>query len=126
MATDFQERARRLAAGVYFAPEAHTEYTAPGFAGSPPVSPDGIARPEMKSYFTSRSACMGQVPGEVVAAAFGCFNPKVVTRRRTPRAAVTTRTGSRLNLLTVAGFACLGPAGLFALYGLDLIVPQFH
>ena len=121
MSTDFQERARRLrnaiepvAAGVYFAPEAHTEYTAPGFAGSPPVSPDGIARPEMKSYFTSRSACMGQVPGEVV------------TRRRTPRAAVTTRTGSRLNLLTVAGFACLGPAGLFALYGLDLIVPQFH
>ena len=78
------------------------------------MSPDGIARPEMKSYFTSRSACMGQVPGEVV------------TRRRTPRAAVTTRTGSRLNLLTVAGFACLGPAGLFALYGLDLIVPQFH
>lgn len=67
---------------------------------------------------------MGQVPGEVVVAAFGCFNPKVVTRR-TPRAAVTTRTGSRLNLLTVAGFACLGPAGLFALYGLDLIVPQF-
>lgn len=41
MATDLQERARRLAAGVYFAPEAHTEYTAPGFAGSPPVSPDG-------------------------------------------------------------------------------------
>ena len=48
MATDFQERARRLrnaiepvAAGVYFASEAHTEYTAPGFAGSPPVSPDG-------------------------------------------------------------------------------------
>ena len=58
MATDFQQRARRLrnavepvAAGVYFAPEAHTEYTALGFAGSPPVSPDGIARPEMKSYF---------------------------------------------------------------------------
>ena len=85
MATDFQERARRLrhavepvAAGVYFAPEAHTEYTKLGFAGSPPVSPDGIARPEMKSYFTSRSACMGQLPGEVVAAAFGCFNPEAV------------------------------------------------
>ncbi len=69
---------------------------------------------------------MGQVPGEVVVASFGCFNPKVVTRRWTPRAAVTTRTGSRLNLLTVAEFACLGPAGLFALYGLYLIVPQFH
>ena len=34
--------------------------------------------PELKSYFTSRGACMGQVTGEVVAAAFGCFNPKVV------------------------------------------------
>jgi hypothetical protein len=85
MATDFQQRARRLrnavepvAAGVYFAPEAHSAYAALGFAGSPPVSPDGIARPELKSYFTSRSACMGHVPGEVVAAAFGCFNPKAV------------------------------------------------
>ena len=31
-----------------------------------------------KAYFTSRGACMGRVSGEVVAAAFGCFNPKVV------------------------------------------------
>jgi hypothetical protein len=84
MATDFQEKARRLrnavepvAAGVYFAPEAHQVYEALGFDGSP-VTQDGVARPELKSYFTSRSACMGQVPGEVVAAAFGCFNPKVV------------------------------------------------
>jgi hypothetical protein len=85
MATDFNERARRLrnavepvAAGVYFAPEAHQAYEALGFGGSPPASADGIARPELKSYFTSRGACLGQVPGEVVAAAFGCFNPKVV------------------------------------------------
>ncbi len=28
-----------------------------------------MARPELKSYFTSRGACMGQVPGEVIAAA---------------------------------------------------------
>ena len=84
MATDFQEKARRLrnavepvAAGVYFAPEAHQAYEALGFDGSP-VTQHGVARPELKSYFTSRSACMGQVPGEVVAAAFGCFNPQVV------------------------------------------------
>jgi hypothetical protein len=84
MATDFQERARRLrnavepvAAGVYFAPEAHQAYAALGFEGSP-VSQDGVARPELKSYFTSRGACMGQVPGQVVAAAFGVFNPRVV------------------------------------------------
>lgn len=82
--TDFHEKARRLrnavepvAAGVYFAPEAHQEYEKLGFDSSPVVA-DGVARPELKSYFTSRSACMGQVPGEVVAAAFGCFNPKVV------------------------------------------------
>jgi hypothetical protein len=86
MATDLTERARRLrnavepvAAGVYFAPEAHAAYEMLGFAPSPAApQADGIARPEMKSYFTSRGACLGQVPGEVVAAAFGCFNPKVV------------------------------------------------
>jgi hypothetical protein len=84
MATEFQEQARRLrnavepvAAGVYFAPEAHAAYEALGFEGSP-VAQGGVARPELKSYFTSRGACMGQVPGEVVAAAFGVFNPKVV------------------------------------------------
>jgi hypothetical protein len=66
-----------VAAGVYFAPEAHAAYAALGFEGSP-ASQGGVDRPELKSYFTSRGACMGQVPGEVVAAAFGCFNPKVV------------------------------------------------
>lgn len=84
MTANFGQRARRLrnavepvAAGVYFAPEAHAEYIALGFPGSP-VAQAGVARPELMSYFTSRSACMGQVPGEVVAAAFGCFNPKAV------------------------------------------------
>lgn len=84
MATDFNERARRLrnavepvAAGVYFAPEAHQAYEALGF-GASPVTAAGVARPEMTAYFTSRGACLGQVPGEIVAAAFGCFNPQVV------------------------------------------------
>jgi hypothetical protein len=84
MRSDFHEQARRLrnavepvAAGVYFAPEAHAAYEALGFDPSP-VSQDGVARPELKSYFTSRGACMGHVVGEVVAAAFGVFNPKVV------------------------------------------------
>lgn len=82
--TEYHEKARRLrnavepvAAGVYFAPEAHAAYEALGFDPSP-VTRDGVARPEMTAYFTSRGACMGQVPGEVVAAAFGCFNPKAV------------------------------------------------
>jgi hypothetical protein len=43
-----------------------------------------------------------------------------------PGAVVPARAGSRLNLLTVAGFACMGTAGLFAPYGLYLIIPQFH
>ena len=84
MSTDFTERARRLrngveplAAGVYFAPEAHAAYTGLGFDASPAVA-DGVARPEVKSYFTSRGACLGQAAGEVVAAAFECFNPAVV------------------------------------------------
>src|SRR5690348_5519189 len=34
--------------------------------------PDGVA------YFTSRGSVMGQVPGELVAAAFAVFNPAVV------------------------------------------------
>ena len=88
MTTDFQEKARRLrntvepvAAGVYFAPEAHAAYAALGFEGSP-VTQDGVARPDLNAYFTSRGACMGPVPGEVVASAFGCFNPP--RRHRAP------------------------------------------
>ena len=98
MTSDFNERARRLrnavepvAAGVYFAPEAHAAYTALGFEGSPAVGKDGISRPEMTSYFTSRGACMGQVPGEVVAAAFGCFNPKAVVPGVTAGWQITNR-----------------------------------
>ena len=90
MAAGFQEKARRLrnavepvAAGVYFAPEAHQAYEALGFEGSP-VSQDGVARPELKSYFTSRGACMGQVPGEVVAAAFGASTRRLSCPRLRP------------------------------------------
>jgi len=98
MTNDFGERARRLrnavepvAAGVYFAPEAHAAYAALGFDASPAVGKDGITRPEMTSYFTSRGACMGQVPGEVVAAAFGCFNPKRVVPGVTAGWQITNR-----------------------------------
>jgi hypothetical protein len=35
-------------------------------------------------------------------------------------------THRKLSLLTVAGYGCIGTAGLFALYGLYLIIPQFH
>ncbi len=55
-----------VAASVYFLPEAHAEYKE---LGLPDFGP---------AYFTSRGACMGQVPGEVVTAAFGVFNPAIV------------------------------------------------
>src|SRR5438105_8180769 len=54
-----------LAANVYFAPEAHDSYKELGLSYLP-------------GYFCSRGACMGQVPGEVVTAAFAVFNPDIV------------------------------------------------
>ena len=55
-----------LASSVYFSPECHSNYEKLGLAGFGP------------GYFCSRAACMGQVPGEVVAATFGVFNPAIV------------------------------------------------
>lgn len=37
-----------------------------------------MALPDGPAYFTSRGSVLGQVPGELVAAAFGVFNPAVV------------------------------------------------
>ena len=54
-----------ICANVYFAPEAQEEYAELGLSYLP-------------GYFCSRSACMGQVPGEVVVATFGVFNPDIV------------------------------------------------
>jgi hypothetical protein len=77
--------ARRLAAAlepvagqVYFAPECHAAYEALGFGASPGTTPDGVAMPDGPAYFTSRGSALGQVPGELVAAAFAVFNPAVV------------------------------------------------
>jgi hypothetical protein len=62
---------------VYFSPECHAGYAALGFAASPANMGD-VALPDGPAYFCSRGSIMGQVPGEVVAAAFGVFNPAVV------------------------------------------------
>ena len=77
-------RARAVAAAVepvagqvYFSPECHEGYAALGFSPSPGAQ-DGVARPDAAAYFCSRGSVMGQVPGQVVAAAFGVFNPAVV------------------------------------------------
>jgi Helix-turn-helix family len=66
-----------FAAQVYFAPEAHAGYAALGFSGSR-GEVEGVAMPDGPAYFCSRGALLGQVSGQVVAAAFGVFNPAVV------------------------------------------------
>jgi hypothetical protein len=72
-----RDRIEPLVGQVYFSPECHAGYAALGFAESP-VSIGDIAMPDGAAYFTSRGSLMGQVPGEVVAAAFAVFNPAVV------------------------------------------------
>lgn len=62
---------------VYFSPECHAGYEALGF-GPSGGEVGGVQMPEIEAYFTSRGSVMGQVPGEVVAAAFGVFKPAIV------------------------------------------------
>ena len=77
-------RARRLGSllepitgQVYFSPECHAGYAALGFDDSR-AQAAGVALPDGPAYFTSRGSVMGQVSGQVVAAAFAVFNPEVV------------------------------------------------
>lgn len=81
---ELSKKARRLggalepiAGQVYFSPECHASYEALGFGPSPGEFA-GVAGPEFSAYFCSRGAPMGQVPGEVIACAFGVFNPEIV------------------------------------------------
>ena len=62
---------------VYFAPECHQRYEALGFAPSTGRAGD-VHLPDGPAYFTSRGSCLGQVPGEVVTAAFGVFSPATI------------------------------------------------
>jgi hypothetical protein len=62
---------------VYFSPECHAGYEALGFGASPGMMGE-VALPDGAAYFCSRGSVLGQVPGEVIAAAFGVFNPAVV------------------------------------------------
>ena len=83
-ATELSEQARRLrnaleplASNVYFAPEVHAEFEALGFG--PGTGGEGyVTLAEVSGYYCSRAGCMGQVPGEVVVAAFGVFNPDLI------------------------------------------------
>jgi hypothetical protein len=82
--SDLSQLARRLGAvlepvigQVYFSPECHANYEALGFDPSPGAA-RGVALPDGPAYFTSRGSVMGQVAGDVIAAAFAVFNPAVV------------------------------------------------
>ena len=77
-ARTLRDRIEPLIGQVYFSPEAHAEYVALGFAASPGTISGGVHLPDGPAYFTSRGSLLGQVPGEVVAAAFGVFNPEIV------------------------------------------------
>lgn len=66
-----------FAGQVYFSPECHENYEKLGFSPSAGEF-NGVAGPDGPAYFTSRGSVLGQVPGEVVAAAFGVFNPAAV------------------------------------------------
>jgi hypothetical protein len=57
-----------------FSPECHANYEALGFPPSPGTI-GATALPDKAAFFTSRSAVLGDVPAEVVAAAFAVFNP---------------------------------------------------
>src|SRR5215213_3237564 len=69
-----------MASNVYFAPEVHTEFEALGFGPgvSDPDDERSVTIADPAGYYCSRAACMGQVPGEVVVAAFGVFNPELI------------------------------------------------
>jgi hypothetical protein len=62
---------------VYFSPECHAGYARLGFEPSARRA-NAVALPDGPAYFTSRGSLLGQARGEVVAAAFGVFNPAVV------------------------------------------------
>lgn len=66
-----------LAASVYFAPEVHAAFEALGFGPSSGEF-NGVQGPNTVAYVTSRGACMGQVPGDVITAAFGVFSPAAI------------------------------------------------
>jgi hypothetical protein len=100
-----------VAGQVYFSPECHAAYAALGFSPSPGTLGGGVQLPDGPAYFTSRGSVMGQVPGEVVAAAFAVFNPDAVVpsvefgwaRVDAPTICAARTTGAVAQLVRVLG-----------------------
>ena len=85
MPTTDPHPARRLAAAlepvagqVYFSPGVPRGLREARLRAPAPATMNGVALPDGPAYFCSRGSVMGQVPGELVAAAFAVFNPAVV------------------------------------------------
>jgi hypothetical protein len=81
---DVSVRARALGAAlepvagqVYFSRECHAAYEALGFGPSPGLTGE-VALPDGPAYLCSRGSILGPVSGELIAAAFGVFNPAAV------------------------------------------------
>lgn len=66
-----------IAANAYFSPEVNAAFAELGF-GPGGGDPEGLVVADLAAYYTSRAGCMGQVPGPVVVAAFGVFNPAII------------------------------------------------
>lgn len=76
-----------LVGSVYFSPEAHQAFVELGHGPPTGQMPpgtwdrahwgDGLLT-DFLAYFCGRGAILGQVPGEVIASAFGVFSPAVV------------------------------------------------
>ena len=111
--------ARRLAGAVepiagqaQFSPECHRNYEALGF----PPSPGKVgltALPDKCGFFTARGSVLGDVPAEVVAAAFAVFNPDEIiplVRRGQALADAATVWAARLDGAAAQLRRILGPA----------------
>ena len=110
--------ARRLAGALepiagqaQFSPECHRNYEALGF----PPSPGMVGRtavPDKCGFFTGRGSVLGDVPAEVVAAAFAVFNPDEIVplvRRGQALADAATMWAARLDGAAAQLRRILGP-----------------
>ena len=75
-----------IVGSVYFSPEAHAAFHALGHGPTTGQAADewgsahwgAVAMTDYHAYFCGRGALLGQAPGEVIASAFGVFNPAIV------------------------------------------------
>ena len=101
-----------IAGQAQFSPECHRNYEALGFPASPGTA--GLTSlPDKCGFFTARGSVLGDVPPEVVAAAFAVFNPDEIVplvRRGQALADAATVWAARLDGAAAQLRRILGPA----------------